>query len=110
MYDKKGDPVQLGDLCERGAQLRPHIVWFGEAVPHFDLALEEVQTADRVLVIGTSLTVYPAARLVKKAFNAKEKVIVQPEIDHPPAQFRWIKGNAAEQVPVLVDQWLQSVI
>ncbi len=54
----------LGDTCERGAQLRPHIVWFGEDVPMIIKAAEEVSTADIIIIIGTSMQVYPAAGLV----------------------------------------------
>lgn len=54
----------LGDLCERGHQLRPHIVWFGEAVPMIDPAIDICNTAEILLIIGTSLQVYPAASLM----------------------------------------------
>ena len=56
--------LHLGDLCEKGSQLRPHIVWFGEYVPMLEPAAQEVQTADIILVVGTSMQVYPAAGLV----------------------------------------------
>ena len=56
--------VKMGDLCEKGFQLRPHIVWFGEAVPMMDKAVAITQTADILLIVGTSLNVYPAAGLV----------------------------------------------
>ncbi|WP_323789653.1 NAD-dependent deacylase [Psychroserpens sp.] len=54
----------LGDKCEKGYQLRPHIVWFGEAVPMIDKAMEICATADSLLIIGTSMQVYPAASLM----------------------------------------------
>jgi len=56
--------LKLGDKCEKGSQLRPHIVWFGEAVPMIDKATELVKTADIFMVIGTSMVVYPAAGLI----------------------------------------------
>ncbi|WP_055436589.1 SIR2 family NAD-dependent protein deacylase [Lacinutrix algicola] len=56
--------LNLGDLDENGHQLRPHIVWFGEAVPMIDKAIEICNTADILLIIGTSLQVYPAASLM----------------------------------------------
>ncbi len=56
--------LKMGDKCEKGSQLRPHIVWFGEAVPALNDALPIVQSADVLVVIGTSLVVYPAASLV----------------------------------------------
>ncbi|RMG85335.1 MAG: NAD-dependent deacylase [Bacteroidetes bacterium] len=62
IYEWDGD-LNLGDTCEKGAQLRPHIVWFGEAVPMLEPAIHEVSTADILLIIGTSMQVYPAAGL-----------------------------------------------
>ena len=56
--------LKLGDLCENGSQLRPHIVWFGEEVPNMRLAIPIVLKADILVIIGTSLSVYPAASLV----------------------------------------------
>lgn len=67
------DDLALGDLCEEdGGQLRPHIVWFGEMVPEMDRAMEVIQGADVVVIIGTSMQVYPAAGLIRYApSNAK---------------------------------------
>ena len=56
--------LNLGDLCEHNSQLRPHIVWFGEAVPMMDAAIELVQRADVIAIVGTSMQVYPAAGLI----------------------------------------------
>lgn len=56
--------LNLGDTCKKGYQLRPHIVWFGEAVPMIDKAVTICQTADILLIIGTSMQVYPAASLM----------------------------------------------
>lgn len=63
MYPIVGD-IQLGDRAEDGAQLRPHIVWFGEAVPMIELAADITSMADVFVVMGTSLQVYPAAGLL----------------------------------------------
>ena len=63
--------VKIGDKCEKGFQLRPHIVWFGEAVPMLEEAVRLAQKADIFVVVGTSLNVYPAASLVH---------YVQPEV------------------------------
>jgi NAD-dependent deacetylase len=54
----------LGDLCELGSQLRPDIVWFGEAVPLLEPAAEITSQADIIIIIGTSMQVYPAASLI----------------------------------------------
>lgn len=56
--------IHLGDKCEKGSQLRPYIVWFGEAVPMMEKAIPIVQSADILVIIGTSLNVYPAAGLL----------------------------------------------
>lgn len=56
--------LHLGDKCERGNQLRPHIVWFGEEVPMLDKSIEIVQKSDILVIIGTSMQVYPAAGLI----------------------------------------------
>jgi NAD-dependent deacetylase len=64
VYDIEGWQLKLGDKCERGSQLRPHIVWFGEAVPMMERAIETVRQADAFAIIGTSLAVYPAASLI----------------------------------------------
>ena len=66
VYDWKKD-IKPGDLCEKGSQLRPHIVWFGEQVPMLTVGASEVFTADIVIIIGTSLIVYPAAGLISFA-------------------------------------------
>lgn len=59
--------LQLGDVCAKGHQLRPHIVWFGEAVPMLEKAAELAEQADIFLIVGTSLQVYPAAGLMRYA-------------------------------------------
>lgn len=64
IYDVDGWELKMGDVCQKGTQLRPHIVWFGEAVPMMDIALDITQQADIFIVVGTSLNVYPAAGLV----------------------------------------------
>ena len=63
VYEWRKD-LHMGDLCEFGSQLRPHIVWFGEAVPLLDLAIDITAMADYLIIIGTSMQVYPAASLI----------------------------------------------
>lgn len=65
VYPINGWELKLGDKCEKGSQLRPFIVWFGEAVPMMDKAIELTEKADIFVVIGTSLQVYPAASLLQ---------------------------------------------
>jgi NAD-dependent protein deacetylase/lipoamidase len=68
----------VGDICEKGYQLRPHIVWFGEAVPALDKAAKLVSIADIVIIIGTSMQVYPAASLVDYAEPETEIYYIDP--------------------------------
>jgi NAD-dependent deacetylase len=101
-------PIALGDLCEDGTQLRPDIVWFGEDVPLIAVAVDEVRRADRILVVGTSLSVYPAASLVHHAPRHAVKALVAFEVEDLPHGYRFLRGKATEMVPPLVDQWLQE--
>ncbi len=78
VYDLGEKDINLGDVCELGAQLRPNVVWFGEAVPNYEIAFDTVSVADVLLVVGTSLNVYPAAELAYAAPNNALKVIVDP--------------------------------
>jgi len=101
-------PIALGDLCEDGTQLRPDIVWFGEDVPLIAVAVDEVRRADRILVVGTSLSVYPAASLVHHAPRHAVKALVAFEVEDLPHGYRFLRGKATEMVPPLVEQWLQE--
>lgn len=78
VYTLDGWEVKLGDTCEKGSQLRPHIVWFGEAVPLISDAVEIVSKADYLLIIGTSLVVYPAASLIGFASDHVPKFYIDP--------------------------------
>ncbi|HLP39380.1 Sir2 family NAD-dependent protein deacetylase [Lacibacter sp.] len=84
IYDIKGD-IMLGDKAEDGAQLRPHIVWFEEAVPMIEEAVPIVEQADFFAVVGTSLVVYPAAGLITVAADAIPKFIVDKKIPYTSA-------------------------
>lgn len=70
--------LKMGETCEKGSQLRPHIVWFGEPVPMMPKAIEIVQTADILIVIGSSLVVYPAAGLIFYAPSDIPKYLIDP--------------------------------
>lgn len=74
--------IQLGDVAEDGAQLRPHIVWFEEPVPMIEEAVPVVQQADVLVVVGTSLVVYPAAGLLTVADDSIPKFIVDKKIPY----------------------------
>lgn len=70
--------IKEGDTCEKGSQLRPFIVWFGEAVPMMVPAMELARQADYFLVLGTSLQVYPAASLIDYVPKSAEKFLIDP--------------------------------
>ena len=79
VYDCIGD-INVGDKCENGSQLRPFVVWFGEAVPNIMTAEGLTFDADIFVVIGTSLQVYPAAGLIARTRPECKKIIIDPEI------------------------------
>lgn len=78
VYELDGWELKWGDTCEKGAQLRPHIVWFGEAVPAIETAIDIVSEADIFVVVGTSLNVYPAAGLLNYVPAQKPIFIIDP--------------------------------
>jgi NAD-dependent deacetylase len=80
IYPIIGDEIKMGELCELGSQLRPHVVWFGEAVPMIEPAAFLCKEADLFMVIGTSLAVYPAAGLIDYVRKDVKKYIVDPVI------------------------------
>jgi NAD-dependent deacetylase len=80
VYDMAGWELKIGDKCELGSQLRPFIVWFGEAVPMIEPAVALSQQADIFVVVGTSLAVYPAASLVYYAPPNTPIFVVDPKI------------------------------
>lgn len=78
LYDIGYGAINLGDLCELGSQLRPHVVWFGEAVPMLEAAADAVASADQLLIVGTSLQVYPAAGLADIAGPQVPVTVIDP--------------------------------
>lgn len=78
IFDWKKD-LNLGDFCEHHHQLRPHIVWFGEMVPMIEIASEVVEKADAIIIVGTSMQVYPAAGLVQYAKQDAKIYFVDPK-------------------------------
>ena len=79
VFDIGVGEVNVGDLAPNGAQLRPHIVWFGEAVPKIESAINAVEAADIILIVGTSLQVYPAAGLYMYASLDTPIYIIDPK-------------------------------
>ncbi|MFY0652036.1 MAG: NAD-dependent deacylase [Cyclobacteriaceae bacterium] len=80
VYDVEGWELNIGDKCEKGSQLRPHIVWFGEMVPMMEVALRLTLQADIFMVVGTSLNVYPAAGLMDYVGSTVPKFIIDPNM------------------------------
>lgn len=101
--------LKLGDTDELGNQLRPHIVWFGEMVPEMERAATIVSTADILLVIGTSLQVYPAASLIDFMPPHGELFVIDP---HLPAQFSVSKNclqtSATEGMKILKERLISQ--
>ena len=106
VYELDHWELKLGDKCEKGSQLRPHIVWFGEEVPMIEPASRIVADADVLLIIGTSLAVYPAAGLVHLAGDDVPKFYVDPNAA-PVAgvkNLETIRETAGAGVPELVER------
>jgi NAD-dependent deacetylase len=80
VYEMESWELKLGDKCEKGSQLRPHIVWFGEMVPMMEPAIEAAMEADIFAVIGTSMLVYPAAGLIQYTSKSIPKYIIDVKI------------------------------
>lgn len=109
LYDCINDIV-IGDKCELGSQLRPHVVWFHEAVPMMESAAAVSSEAQIFLVIGTSLQVYPAAGLINYAPYSSIKFLVDPNIPEVPRlkNLEVIEAKASVGVPVLVEKLIKS--
>ncbi len=108
-YDIPRSELKMGELCELGSQLRPHVVWFGEAVPMIENAAKECYEADIFIVIGTSLQVYPAAGLIDLVPAKAKKILVDPRAMEISAKnIEMIPENAAAAVPELVERLLNQ--
>ena len=109
VYKIKNTEILLGDKCEKGSQLRPHIVWFGEAVPMMDIANVMAEKADIFMVIVTSMAVYPAAGLIDYSPQQIPKYLIDPSdvkvngIDN----LTIIKEKASIGLPMLVKEFLK---
>lgn len=102
--------LKQGDNCELGYQLRPHIVWFGESVPMIETAISIVSDADILIVIGTSMVVYPAASLINFVDNEVPKYYIDPKAFAVPgiSNLKIITEKAGVGVPELVNQLLKD--
>ena len=105
-YLIEGVNLKMGDLCEKGSQLRPNVVWFEEAVPKMIDAISITKKADIFIVIGTSLNVYPAASLLNYTDNAERIILIDPKAEEE-RSIEVIKEKATIAVPKLVEELLQ---
>ena len=109
IYEYEND-IKLGEKCAKGSQIRPHIVWFNEAVPMIEVAAREVSSADILIIAGTSLQVYPAAGLINYAHPTVPKFLVDPNI--PDVSFvrniTCIAKKGSEGLPKLVESLLKQ--
>jgi NAD-dependent deacetylase len=104
IYDIKGWELKIGDLCEKGYQLRPHIVWFGEAVPAIAEAAEICEQADILVVVGTSLNVYPAAGLIDYAPTGIPIYLIDPnDVNTSSNKITFIKEKGSIGIRKLMD-------
>ncbi len=108
VYTLDGWELKVGDTCEKGYQLRPHIVWFGEPVDMIPAAAQLTETADILVVIGTSLNVYPAAGLINYVLPGTPIYLIDPghfDMGHI-TTLRFIKAKATEGVGTLLKELL----
>jgi len=109
IYTIKGTEINMGDKCEKGSQLRPHIVWFGEQVPEMENAYIIAEKAEIFMVIGSSLVVYPAAGLIDYTPRNIPKYLIDPsDVNVNGIQnLTIIKEKAGIGLPMLVDELLK---
>jgi NAD-dependent deacetylase len=110
VYDIEGWELSMDGVCEKGFPLRPFIVWFGESVPMMDHAISYVQSAEILLVVGTSLEVYPAASLINFTLPGTKKYLIDPSAQNFTGvpDLTIIKEKAGLAVPVLVRELLNK--
>lgn len=103
------DDINPGDFCEHNFQLRPHVVWFGEAVPMMEKAMEITSQADILIIVGTSMQVYPAAGLIDFAPDGIPIYFIDPKpAVRERGNLKVIAEKASEGVPKLVKQLLKQ--
>jgi len=105
------DDITIGDLATDGQQLRPHIVWFGEMVPMLEQAAAAVADSDIVIIVGTSMQVYPAAGLISFASHNSELYYIDPKpnISHElklSSNLRILESKATHGIPSIVNSLL----
>jgi NAD-dependent deacetylase len=110
IYEIGYKDINPGDNCEKGSQLRPHIVWFGEAVPMMDEAVRITAEADIFVVVGSSLNVYPAAGLIGYAPEKASLWLIDPNDVYIPFNLKVevIKEKASDGIAILTERILDS--
>jgi NAD-dependent deacetylase len=112
VYNIGYKPIALGDKADDGGQLRPHIVWFGEMVPMLEEAAAIVSKADILVVVGTSLVVYPAASLVNYSPSHSKKYIIDPSMPELYSYDGWnhIKEPATTGIKKLEEELKENYV
>jgi NAD-dependent deacetylase len=105
-YPIDGWKLDQTSVCPDGYRLRPHVVWFGEDVPSYEKAAKLLSSADILIVIGTSLQVFPAAGLIQFASNAQQKFIIDPKADelNVPSDFIRLNATASDGVTTVLKE------
>ena len=99
------DDLNIGDCCDNNHQLRPHIVWFGEMVPMIEVASEIIEDADAIIIVGTSMQVYPAAGLIQYAKPDAQVYFIDPKPSINPTQRITVHAEKASTgVPKVVEK------
>jgi len=111
IVEVNGWELKLTDKCPIGHTLRPHIVWFGEAVPAISDAIQIVKTADILAVVGTSLNVYPAAGLIDYAPRSAKIFLIDPNDVNVPnyKNITFIKKPASTGVPEMLERIIEVI-
>jgi NAD-dependent deacetylase len=112
LYNIGYKDINPGDYCDKGSQLRPHVVWFGEEVPNMEEAVRLAEKADIFVVIGTSLNVYPAAGLVDFAPSKAPIYVIDPNDVAVPLtrKVNIIRKKAVEGVSILTTKLIQAYV
>ncbi len=109
IYDIGYTPINWGDKCDKGSQLRPHVVWFGEDVPEMNRASSICSNADIFVIIGTSLNVYPAAGLIQYIPPFTPVYVIDPNsVSIPGRNPVFIREKAQQGVSRLITMLMQK--
>lgn len=110
VYNMDDWALNIGDKCPKGSQLRPFVVWFGEAVPMMEPAMQAAMSADIFIVIGTSMNVYPAAGLIDYVREDAPKFVIDPKLPevNPYPNLEMIEKTATQGMKILTPKLISS--